>query len=227
MSLTLNFINPNSDRFGTRDENGVPIVFDLRDGITFGIDTSSPFAPSTEDLLNPENYVFDNGGTYSANERENSEDTVRLDFNYDLEDSGVSFLNSVDFGYRYNDRNSVRDDISASAGGTSNFDDSLNGAAIAGLLAPIPDNFGDGTGSDLFISDLLHINPELAVNPLETINTINAAIASTGVGQTPISTVLESSELAFFDIDEVSHALYGQLNFGTELSGFGLSLIHI
>ena len=219
LSLTLNFINPNSDRFGDRDENGVPIVFDLRDGISFGIDTSSPFAPSTEDLLNPANYVFDNGGTFSANERENSDTAVRLDFNYDLADSGLSFVDSLDFGYRYNDRNSLRDDISASAGGTSSFENSLNAGNIAGLLAPIPDNFGDGTNSDLFISDLLHINPELAVNPLETINAINAAIASSGVSQTPISTELQSSELAFFDLDEETHALYGQLNFDTDFNG--------
>ena len=222
LSLTLNFINPNSDRFGSRDENGVPIEFDLRDGIAFGIDTSSEFAPSVDDLLNPANYVFDNGGTFSANERTNADTAARLDFSYDLEDSGVSFLKSVDFGYRYNDRNSVRDDISASAGGTSNFDESLNGALIAGLLAPIPDNFGDGTGSDLFISDLLHINPELAVNPLETINTINTAIAAAGIGQTPISPNLQSSELAFFDLDEETHAFYGQLNFGTEIDGRGV-----
>jgi len=223
LSLTLNFINPNSDRFGSRDENGVPIIFDLRDGISFGIDTMSEFAPSTEDLLNPNNYVFDNGGTFSANERENSENTARLDFNYDLEDFGGSFLTSVDFGYRYNDRNSVRDNISASAGGTSNFDNSLNAGAISQLLAPIPDNFGDGTNSDLFISDLLHINPELALNPLETIRTINAAIASTGVGQTPISTNLQSQQLAFFDLDEEAHAFYGQLNFGTEFAnGLGI-----
>ena len=219
LSLTLNFINPNSDRFGSRDENGVPIVFDLRDGISFGIDTSSPFAPSTQDLLNPSNYVFDNGGTFSANERSNSDTAARLDFNYDFADSGLSFLSSVDFGYRYNDRNSVRDDISASAGGTSNFDNSLNAGLIADLLAPIPDNFGDGTNSDLFISDLLHINPELAVNPLETIAAINGAIAAAGISQTPISTQLQSSELAFFDLDEETHALYGQLNFDTDFNG--------
>ena len=219
LSLTLNFINPRSDRFGDRDENGVPIIFDLRDGISFGIDTSSEFAPSTEELLNPSNYVFDNGGTYSANERENSDTAVRLDFNYDFADSGASFIDSVDFGYRYNDRNSLRDDISASAGGTNSFADSLNAGLIADLLAPIPDNFGDGTNSDLFISDLLHINPELALNPLETIGAINAAIASSGVGQTPISTNLQSSELAFFDLDEETHALYGQLNFDTDFNG--------
>ncbi len=219
LSLTLNFINPNSDRFGDRDENGVPIVFDLRDGISFGIDTSSEFAPSTEDLLNPSNYVFDNGGTFSANERENSDTAVRLDFNYDFADSGLSFVDSVDFGFRYNDRNSLRDDISASAGGTSSFANSLNAGLISELVAPIPDNFGDGTNSDLFISDLLNINPELALNPLETVGTINAAIANAGISQSPISTDLQSSQLAFFDLDEETTALYGQVNFDTDMNG--------
>jgi len=210
LSLTLNFINPNSDRFGTRDENGTPIRFDLRDGIAFGIDFDSPFAPSVEDLLNPANYVMDNGGTYSANVRENNEDTFRSDFNYDF---GDGFVTSVDFGFRHNNRTSLRDDRRASAGGTSNFDNSLNGAAIAGLLTAIPDNFGDGTGSNLFIRDVLHFNPELAVNAEETVAIINAAIADSGISQTPISTELVSQDSAFFDVEEKSTALYAQANF--------------
>jgi len=227
-SATLNFINPNSDIFPRsgdfREENGVPIVFDLRDGISFGIDTSSPFAPSTEDLLNPSNYVFDNSPTYSANIRENSDNAARLDFNYDLGDSGGSFIKSVDFGYRYNDRTSLRDDRRASAGSSSLLNSSLNAGDVSGILAPIPDNFGDGTNSDLFISDLLHINPELAVNPLDTIATINAAIAADpDVTHDPISTNLVSNDLAFFDLSEKTSALYGQVNFGTELSdGMGV-----
>ena len=210
LSLTLNFINPNSDRFGSRDENGTPIRFDLRDGIAFGINFDDPFAPSVDDLLNPANYVMDNGGTYSNNFRENGEDTFRTDFSYDLDGN---FITSVDFGHRHNRRTSIRDDRSASAGGTSNFDNSLNGAAIAGLLTPIPGNFGDGTGSSLFINNLLHINPELAVNAEQTVATINAAIASSGISQNPISTTLVSSETAFFDIEEKTNALYAQANF--------------
>lgn len=210
LSLTLNFINPNSDRFGSRDENGTPIRFDLRDGISFGIDSASPFAPSVDDLLNPANYVMDNGGTYSANERENTEDTFRVDASYDFD---ASFLKSIDFGFRYNNRTSLRDDISASAGGTSNFDNSLNGAAVAGLLTPIPGNFGDGTGSDLFIGNLLHFNPELASDPVAFVSTINAAIAASGITQNPISTTLVSSELAFFDVEEKTTAIYAQANF--------------
>ena len=212
LSLTLNFINPNSDRFGSRDENGTPIRFDLRDGISFGINFADPTAPTVAQLLDPANYVMDNGGTYSANIRENSEDTFRTDFTYDLSDKFDS-ITSVDFGHRYNNRTSLRDNRSASAGGTSNFFNSLNGAAIASLLTPIPDNFGDGTGSDLFIRDVLHFNPELAVNVEETVATINAAIAASGISQSPISTTLVSSESAFFDVEEKSNALYAQANF--------------
>ncbi|RKQ71893.1 TonB-dependent receptor [Litorimonas taeanensis] len=210
LSLTLNFINPNSDRFGTRDENGTPIRFDLRDGIAFGINFDDPFAPTVEDLLNPANYVMDNGGTYSANVRENSEDTFRIDASYDFD---TKFLKSVDFGFRHNNRTSLRDNRSASAGGTSNFDNSLNGAAIADLLTAIPDNFGDGTGSDLFLRDILHFNPELAVDAESFVSTINAAIASEGITQSPISTVLVSDELAFFDVEEKTNAFYAQANF--------------
>ena len=210
LSLTLNFINPNSDRFGTRDENGTPIRFDLRNGIAFGINFDDPFAPTVEDLLNPANYVMDNGGTFSNNYRENEEDTFRTDFNYDLDSD---FITSVDFGFRHNNRTSLRDDRRASAGGTSNFDQSLNGAAIAGLLTPIPDNFGAGTGSSLFMSNVLHFNPELAVNAEATVAAINAAIASSGITQSPISTTLESQASAFFDVEEKTNALYAQANF--------------
>lgn len=209
LSLTLNFINPNSDRFGSRDENGTPISFDLRDGITFGINFADPFAPTVDQLLDPANYVMDNGGTYSANERENAENTFRIDGSYELD---TPLVTSVDVGFRHNNRSSLRDDIRASAGGTSNFFESLNGAAIADLLTPIPDNFGDGTGSDLFIRDLLHFNPELAADPIAFVAAINAAIAAEGVGQTPISTMLESQEAAFFDINEKSNAFYAQAN---------------
>jgi len=212
LSLTLNFINPNSDRFGSRDENGTPIRFDLRDGIAFGINFDDPFAPTVDQLLDPANYVMDNGGTYSANVRENQEDTFLADFTYDLSDRFDS-ITSVDFGYRYNKRTSLRDNRSASAGGTSNFDNSLNGAFIADLLTPIPDNFGDGTGNSLFMRDILHFNPELAVNAESFVAAINAGITAAGVSQSPISTELVSADSAFFDVDETSNAIYAQANF--------------
>ena len=247
-SSTLNFINPNSDVFprssgdiddnGTpddlsddfavpgsslREENGVPIIFDLRDGIAFGIDTSNAFAPSVAELLDPTNYVFDNSPTFSENIRENADTAVRLDFNYDLSDSGVSFVKSVDFGYRYNDRTNLRDNRSATAGSSNTLAGSLNAGDIAGFLAPIPDNFGSGTGSDLFISDLLIVDPELASDPTAVIAAFNAAVAANPlVTHDPIGSLFISDELAFFDISEETHALYGQINFETALNNIGI-----
>lgn len=212
LSLTLNYINPRTYRHGDRDENGSPVRFDLRgDNIAFGFDDTNPLAPTLAELANPENYVMDSGGTFSANERENEEDTFRIDASYDTDN--IEFINSVDFGYRYNKRTTIRDNIQASVGGTSSFANSLNGGAISSLLTPIPDNFGDGTGSNLFFANLLHFNPELAANPLATINTINAAIAGAGISQTPIGTQLASRAGEFFDIEEKTGAFYAQANF--------------
>jgi TonB-dependent receptor len=211
LSLTLNFINPNSDRFGTRDENGTPVSFDLSDGIAFGINFDDPYAPTPEQLLDPANYVMDSGGTFSANERENKEDTFRTDFTYYVDD--IEAITSIDFGYRYNKRTSLRDNISASAGGTSNFDNSLNGSFVADLLTEIPDNFGAGTGKDLFVNGVLQFDPEAAVDAEAFVAAVNAGITASGVSQSPISTALASSQSAYFDIEEVSNALYAQVNF--------------
>ena len=211
LSLTLNFINPNSDRFGTRDENGTPVIFDLSDGIKFGINFDDQYAPTPAQLLDPANYVMDNGGTYSANVRENEEDTFRSDFTYYVDD--IESITSIDFGYRYNKRTSLRDNISASAGGTSNYDNSLNGAYITDILTPIPDNFGKGTGSDLFVSGVLQFDPEAAVNAQAFVDRVNAGITESGVSQSPMSTELTSSDSAYFDIEEVSNAFYAQVNF--------------
>jgi len=212
LSFTLNFINPESDRFGTRDENGTPVIFDLRDGISFGINFEDEYAPTRQQLLDPANYVMDNGGTVSNNLRKNEENTVRADFSWDASQS-VDAITSVDFGYRWNKRTSLRDNRSGSAGGTSNFDNSLNGAFVSELLTEIPDNFGDGTGSDLFVSGVLHFNPELAVNAGSFINAINNGITESGISQSQVDAELVSDQAEFFDIDEQSSALYAQVNF--------------
>lgn len=222
LSLTLNFINPNSltatngklDANGDpdfRDENGIPVIFDLNDGIAFGINFDDPYAPTPEQLLDPANYVMDSGGTYSANERENKEDTFRADFTYYVD--AIESITSVDFGYRYNKRTSLRDNISASAGGSSNLSASLRGNFVADLLTEIPDNFGEGTGKELFVNGVLQFDPEAAVDAEAFVAAINSGITTAGVSQSPISTALASSQLAYFDIEEVSNALYAQVNF--------------
>jgi TonB-dependent receptor len=212
LSLVLNFINPNSSLSSDRDDdNSTPLVFDLRDGIAFGVDFDSPYAPTPQQMLDPANYVMDSGGTYSANESENTEDTLRGDFTYYVD--AIDAITSVDFGYRYNKRTSLRDNINASTGGTGSYDNSLNGSFISDILVPMPDNFGDGTGNDLFISGILQLDPELAANPEAMIAKINAGIAESGVSQSPIGTELESDENALFDVEEVSNAFYAQANF--------------
>ena len=62
LSVNLNFINPNSfiapsgDDF--RDENGTPIIFDLRDNeFGFDINFNDPFAPTEAQLLDPVSYT--------------------------------------------------------------------------------------------------------------------------------------------------------------------------
>ncbi|MEP5938225.1 MAG: TonB-dependent receptor [Erythrobacter sp.] len=219
LSSTLNFINPNSDiapnnSAGTsfRDENGIPVIFDLRDGISFGINFADPFAPTEAQLLDGSNYVLDGTPTYSANVQENDEHAFRFDASYDLTDSAIPFISSVDAGYRYSNRTTLRDNRQASRSGSSSLAGSLNAGGISDLLAEIPDNFGQGTGSDLFVSGVLHLDPSNGANPEDTVAAINAAAAAQGLG--PIFTSgLESIAGDFFDIEEETHSLYGQLNF--------------
>ncbi|MEP2988020.1 MAG: TonB-dependent receptor [Parasphingorhabdus sp.] len=221
LSTTLNFINPNSDiapnnAAGTsfRDENGIPIIFDFRDGISFGINFADPFAPTSAQLLDGNNYVFDGTPTYSANVQENEELAFRFDTSYDFSDT-VGFIKSVDAGYRYSRRETLRDNRQASASGSGTLGNSLNAGGISNLLTTIPDNFGEGTGSDLFVSGVLHLNPNIVGNPEETVAAINGAAMAQGLG--PIFTSgLNSRASDFFDITEETHAIYGQVNFGTE-----------
>ncbi|GAA0465027.1 TonB-dependent receptor [Parasphingorhabdus litoris] len=221
LSSTLNFINPNSDiapnnDAGTsfRDENGIPIIFDLRDGISFGINFADPFAPTAAQLLDGSNYVLDGTPTYSANIQENEENAFRFDASYDFTDA-IGFISSVDAGYRYSNRTTLRDNRQASRSGSSSLAGSLNAGGISDLLAEIPNNFGDGTGSDLFVSGVLHLDPNNGANPEDTVAAINAAAAAQGLG--PIFTSeLTSIAGDFFDIEEETHAIYGQVNFETE-----------
>ena len=105
----MNFINPNplTPLDGSSNDNSTPFIFDLSDGnLAFGIDFSSPFAPTVADLTNPANVVLD-AVSVGDDTVENSEDAFRVDATYDLADSGFGsfangFFTSVDAGYRYN-----------------------------------------------------------------------------------------------------------------------------
>ncbi|MBT8439208.1 MAG: TonB-dependent receptor, partial [Gammaproteobacteria bacterium] len=224
---TMNFINPNSyiatnGNFlldgvtpDYRDENGVPYIFDLDGNIAWDINYADPFAPTPEQLLDPSNYVNDSG-EYRYNTRDNEDTTFRADFTYDLEWKSIS---SVDFGVRHNIRTSERRNTQASFGNNSSLSRSLNASYISDLLIEMPDNYGDGTGTDLFVSGLLMLDPARAADAAATVAAINAARtaqnADTAGISTPIALIgdLLEREGEFFDIDETSTAIYAQANF--------------
>ena len=217
-SVNLNFINPNSfiapsgDDF--RDENGTPIIFDLRDDeFGFDINFADPFAPTEAQLLDPNNYVIDGNPNFSSDTRENIDRAFRFDGNYDFSETGLSdFVKSVDFGVRFGERTSIRDDRDVSRSGSSTLSGSLNAGGITGLLNEIPDNFASGTGNSLAVDGVLQVDPNLTRDPFEAAGIINAAAAAQGLG--PIfGTELVSDAGAFFDITEDTTAIYGQVNF--------------
>lgn len=227
LDYTMNFINPNSyiatngnflldgvtpDR---RDENGVPYVFNLDGNIAWDINYNDPFAPTPEQLLDPSNYVNDSG-EYRYNTRDNEDTTFRADFSYDLNWESIS---SVSFGVRHNIRTSERRNTQASFGNNSSMSRSLNASYISDLLIEMPNNYGDGTGSSLFVSGLLMLDPARAADAAATVAAINAArtaqnAATAGIS-TPIALIgdLLEREGEFFDIEETSTAIYAQASF--------------
>jgi TonB-dependent receptor len=210
LSTTLNFINPNplTPLDGTSNDNSVPFIYDLRNGaLTFGVNFDSPFAPTVADLLNPANTVLD-AITASRNEADSSENAFRVDLSYDTIDS-LGFITSVDAGYRYTDT-SVRFDQIRATFGTGAIANSPSGSLFSQLLVPGPNNFDAADGRTLAFRNFLVVNPDLAFDdPDGTLDILQAALATTNgsIGD-PVS-----DPTAFFDIEETTHALYGQVNF--------------
>ena len=98
-NTTLNFINPNAplDAGGAND-NAVPFAYDLSGGaLTFGIADGAEYAPTAEQLLDPNNVVL-RDVNIGRDTTENFEDAFRVDFTYYVD----TMITSVDFGYRYN-----------------------------------------------------------------------------------------------------------------------------
>jgi len=211
-NTTLNFINPNVAT-NASNENGTPFEYDLTGGsLTFGIAQDAAGGPTTAQLLDPANVML-RDVNFNRDVAENSEDAFRADFTIDLDWSGIT---SVDFGYRYNDTTSLRDQIRTSTG-LRNFIDSPRGDLFANILVAGPNNFNAADGRALFVRDFLTIDPELvASDPAGVLATLNAAIAAnnlvTGSTRGPISAPTSSTS-AFFDISEQTHALYAQANF--------------
>ena len=221
-NTTLNFINPNCPLDGaasgdpdTSNDNCVPFVFDLSDDeLAFGINFDSPFAPSPADLTNPANVVLD-AVSITNNGQDNSEDAVRFDFSYFVEQGGIT---SIDVGYRFNNSGSRFEDLDGNIGGFSRLEDSPNGTLFEELLVVGPDNFDDGDGRDLFIENFLLIDPNVSFNdPEGTLAILENALAEQRLlepgADGDLTTELEFDENAFFEVDEETHSAYIQANF--------------
>lgn len=211
-NTTLNFINPNA---ATNDsnENGTPFEYDLTNGLAFGIASGEANAPTAEQLLDPANVVL-RDVNLGQDRTENSEDAFRVDFKYYLDN--IDFINTIDFGYRYSKATSMSDEVRNNVGLRS-MDESPSGDLFADILVAGPDNFNAADGRALYIENFLLIDPELvASDPDGVLDTLNAAIvannAITGSDRAPISAPT-SQVNAFFDIEEITHALYAQMNF--------------
>lgn len=210
LSTTLNFINPNTPLdSGGGNDNAVPFSYDLSNGLAFGINFDSPLAPSVADLLNPANVVLD-AITIGADEISNSEDAFRVDLSYDTYEL-TNFITSLDFGFRYNNRNSTFQDIGATLG-LSRLSDSPRGTEFAELLVAGPDNFDAADGRALAFRNFLLIDPDRSFNdPEGTLSILRGALASVP----GMRTIGDASPAlsGFYDIEEETAAAYAQANF--------------
>ncbi|MEM8633634.1 MAG: TonB-dependent receptor [Pseudomonadota bacterium] len=226
LSTTLNFINPNAltPLDGSSNDNSVPFRYDLSGGaLTFGVDFDSPFAPTVDQLLDPNNTVLD-AVTASNNSTETDENAFRLDMSLDLEDL-TPLITSFDWGYRYNDT-SIEFNQLRSTFGTGAIANSPSGALFADLLVPGPSNFGEFDGRELAFRNFLLVDPNRSFSDRDAVfATLQAALDSTPGGQAAIAgggrllsdldPTAASNLASSFAIDETTHSVYGQLNFET------------
>jgi len=222
LDTTLNFLNPNApltdlDALGnptaaTDNDNATPIVFDLSQGLSFGIDFASPFAPTEAQLLDPNNYTLD-GVIVRDNSFETSDDQFRIDLSYQFEENLVT---SVDFGLRLNEASSQFINIQDNIGGFSNLIDSPRGTLFSELIVQGPDNFASGDGRELAVSTFLGTNTDRAFSdPQGTIAILERALLENNPDGSAANTQLQLAEnqVAFYDIEEETTALYAQANF--------------
>ena len=211
-NTTLNFINPNAplDAGGAND-NAVPFAYDLSGGaLTFGIADGAEYAPTAEQLLDPNNVVL-RDVNIGRDTTENFEDAFRVDFTYYVD----TMITSVDFGYRYNKSGSKREEIGNNVNLRS-MEDSPRGSLFSELLVAGPDNFNDADGRELYVANFLLIDPEqVSSNPDAVLAALQQALETHGSGETLDEPT--SSSTGFFDIEEETHALYAQANFEYEM----------
>ena len=226
LSTTLNFINPNTPLDGgatgdpsTSNDNSVPFVFDRSgESLSFGIDFSSPFAPTVAQLLDPNNVVLDDV-QLGDNTRDNQEEAFRVDLSYDLTGSGLgNALSSVDIGYRRSDTSTDFRRVNGRIGGFSRLEDSPNGRLFSELLVPGPDNYDDADGRELAVRNFLLVDPNRAFNDRAgTLAILERALAAQrelepqADGETVSDLRLDQG--SSYAVDETTDAFYGQANF--------------
>jgi iron complex outermembrane receptor protein len=242
LSTTLNFVNPNTPLVVRTDnkkdvalqgdiltledaiastpgatsgyiynDNAVPFMYDLSGGsLAWGLNFDSPYAPSVADLTNPNNVVLQQVQV-GRNTNKNAEDAARVDFQYFVDE--IEFINSVEFGIRFNKSSSQFEDITDNIGNLNTMENSPNGSLFSELLVKGPSNFGDADGRSLFISDFLLIDPDRAFSDPEGVIKIlqDAVIAHDPASPDILNLV--SDDTAFYKIEEKSSALYAQANF--------------
>jgi TonB-dependent receptor len=210
LSTTLNFLNPACPQDGTSNDNCVPFIYDLSGGsLSWGINFDSPFAPTSAELLDPNNVVLDQV-IFGRNTTDNFENAFRLDFGYDLDWRAITTLS---FGMRYNESGSKFNDVEDRIGGFSQLVDSPGGALFSELLVPGPNNYNDADGRSLFVRDFLLVNPDRAFSdPNGTLEILqNAVIAHDPDSPDILNPVSDQNQ--FFDVNEETTALYAQANF--------------
>jgi iron complex outermembrane receptor protein len=212
-STTLNFINPNSASSESRIDNGVPFEFDLTGGsLTFGIAQGLETTPTTEQMLDPANYVIASVNQ-SNNLTKNQEEAFRVDLSYNLDMAGIT---SIDVGYRFNENSSLKD-VSGSNYTITDRRDSPTGDMFASVLSAGPNNFNSADGRKLYIKDFLLVDPEKSfADPQGVMAAMNAAITANNAanGRTqPLISSPTSTAASFFDISEETNSLYAQVNF--------------
>ena len=206
------------------NDNATPFVYDLSGRtLAWGIDFSSPYAPTAAQLLDPNNMLLDQI-IVGRNTTENEEDAFRLDFTYDLEWQAI---NSVDFGFRYSESSSRFNDVEDRVGGFSRWQDSPGGSLFSQLLVPGPNNYGSGDGRSLFISDFLLVDPDRSFSDPDGTFAIlqDAVIAHDPASPDILNLVSDPNQ--FYDVSEKTTALYAQANFeaGMFRGNFGLRYV--
>ncbi|MCF2946955.1 TonB-dependent receptor [Paraglaciecola aquimarina] len=221
LNSSLDFINPNGVQPGpgTFNDNGTPAIFNIaNDTFEFGIAQGLPETPTTAQLLNPSNYALRSIGE-GLRTREGTEAALRADITYDVSDLN-SFFTDVDAGIRWNKTTNTTDNMSSS----NSFGNWNRPRAdlFSEIVVPGASNFGDVDSRTLFVSDYLIIDNDVSFNnPQLVLNTINDAIATNNALQgSEVNSLLATpttSISSFFDIEEVTTAMYVQGNYEAEL----------